>query len=288
MQPANAAEALAETYEARRADFLRYVDTNKLSDEVKRFYWYHTVDIADGIATPGLFDYRSAWEEFGLPESFDGQTLLDVGPATGFFTFEAARRGARVTCTELPALYVVDSFPGQSTEQTIQKMEKMLLPEATERRHSAADLHWLLIEGPFRFCRERLNADIERKAMSIYDVSRKSLDAPDGFDWVLACDVVYHTINPLAALAAVASACRGTLVLVQRMSGSFDDPPAMLYTGGADPNTDDVNWWLPNLSCLDQILRKLGFREVRDLGVQTAIMQTTGFPVERRVLHAIR
>jgi len=62
----------------------------------------------------------------------------------------------------------------------------------------------------------------------------------------------------------------------------------MLYTGGAVPAEDDVNWWMPNRSCLEQLLRKLGFREVREMGRHTAIVQSSGFAVERTVLHAIR
>jgi predicted RNA binding protein YcfA (HicA-like mRNA interferase family) len=49
-----------------------------------------------------------------------------------------------------------------------------------------------------------------------------------------------------------------------------------------------VNWWQPNRACLEQLLYKLGFREVREAGRHTAIVQSSGFAVERTVLHATR
>jgi hypothetical protein len=97
-----------------------------------------------------------------------------------------------------------------------------------------------------------------------------------------------HTLYPLKALAALASVCRGTLAIVERMPGEPSDPPALLYTGGDVPSEDEVNWWLPNRACLEKLLRKLGFREVREMGRHQAVVRSSGFAVERTVLHAIR
>ena len=33
----------------------------------------------------------------------------------------------------------------------------------------------------------------------------------------------------------------------------------MMYVGGGDPEEDHISWWLPNKSCLMQMLTKLGF-----------------------------
>lgn len=57
--------------------------------------WYHTIDLGDGIVTPGMFDHREYLDEYGLPADLSGQRVLDVGTANGFFAFEMERRGAR-------------------------------------------------------------------------------------------------------------------------------------------------------------------------------------------------
>jgi hypothetical protein len=279
-------------YNARREAFLRRVKAEGMPAEVQRYFWYHAIDLGDGLVTPGMFDYRSEWARFALPESFADATVLDAGPATGFFSFECARRGARVSCIELPSLRELDRFPGQTVEQSLLKIEHMMFAGDSTGTHSEEELYRLLLEGPYRFCEKRLGVKVERRYLNVYDVSPECFGfgngRGDGFDWVLAGDIFVHTLYPLKALAALASVCRGTLAIVERIPGSSTDVPAMLYTGGARPGEDDVNWWLPNRSCLEQLLRKLGFREVREAGRHTAIVQSSGFAVERTVLHATR
>jgi tRNA (mo5U34)-methyltransferase len=275
-------------YNARRQAFLQRVEAEGLPDELRRYYWYHAIDLGDGFVTPGLFDYRSDWAQFALPESFAGASVLDAGPATGFFSFECAKRGARVSCIELPSLRGLDRFPGQTVEQSLLKIERMMFAGDATGTHSEEELYRLLLEGPYRFCEQRLGVEVDRHYLNVYDVSPDALGCGDGFDWVLAGDIFVHTLYPLKALAALASVCRGTLAIVEKIPGSATDAPAMLYTGGDVPAEDEVNWWQPNRACLEQLLHKLGFREVREAGRHTAIVQSSGFAVERTVLHAIR
>ena len=276
------------SYKASRARFLERVASERLDEELSRCVWYHTIDLGDGLVTPGVFDYRNEWINYGLPQEFGGRTVLDAGPATGFFSFECAKRGARVACFELPSLRALDRFPGQSMEQSLRKIEHMMFPNGSPGEHSEEDLYRLMLELPFQFCRERLGVQVERHYATVYDVSREKLGAPAGFDWVLAGDILAHTLHPLQALTALASVCSGTLVVVERLSGSPWETPVVRYTGGADLNDDEVSWWQPNRACMEQWLYKLGFREVRDYGRQTAVVQENGFAVERTVLHAIR
>lgn len=281
-------DTFAAAYEARRANFLQRVKDEPLGAELCRCLWYHTIDLGDGLVTPGMFDYREEWEHYGLPQEFNGQTVLDAGPATGFFSFECARRGARVSAVELPSLRALDRFPGQSVDDSLRKIERMMFPSGSPGEHSEADLYRLLLDLPFRFCRERLKVQVDCHYASVYDVTRETLGAPAGFDWVLACDILTSTLQPLRALTALASVCSGTLVVVERLPGNPDDTPSMLYTGGAKLSDDEVSWWQPNRACMEQWLSKLGFREVREIGRQTAVVQESGYAVERTVLHATR
>jgi O-methyltransferase len=278
----------AARYQAAREAFAARIDRAGLNAEAKHFLWYHTIDCGHALVTPGLFDYRGQWAGFGLPERFDGQTVLDAGPATGFFSFEFARRGARTSCIELPSLRALDRFPGQSLQQSLAKIERMMQSETGGGARTETELYWQMLEGPYRFCQERLGCRVERHYMTVYDAARDVLGAPEGYDWVYAGDILLHLLYPTKALAALASVCRGTLVVVEQCPGAVDDPPALLYRGGSSPEEDEVQWWLMNRACLEQILRKLGFREVREVGRHVAVMQTSGYQVERTVLHATR
>ena len=260
----------------------------------ERYYWYHTIDLGDGLITPGIYDYRETVSSFHFPEDMRGMTVLDVGSATGFFAFEFERRGARVISVELPSLRDLDRFPGQDTESSLRKIEAMVFPDSLDKdqfnRHgySERDLYWYLLEGPFRFCRDRLRSRVERCYSTVYDLTVERTGVREGFDFVFFGDVLIHTLYPLKALASLAALCRGTLVFAGVLPDGPQEPPAMVYIGSDDLASDEVAWWYPNLSCLVQLLRKLGFAKVEDRGFHRGFLMPAEFPFERVVIHATK
>lgn len=280
-----AQEFLRETEAfAERARELGLPDTSRL-------YWYHTIDLGDGLVTPGLYDYRETLRDFCFPEDMRGMTVLDVGSATGFFAFEFERRGARVVSTELPSLRDLDRFPGQSLENSLRKIERMIFPdgldlEAQRRGDSERELYRCLLDGPFQFCKERLRSRVARCYSTIYDLSAEKTGITEGFDLVFVGDVLVHTLYPLRALAALAALCRRELVLAQMLPEGPQEPPAMAWVGGNDPEEDHISWWLPNRSCLVEMLNKLGFPEVEEMGWHSGILRPGGHEFRRIILRA--
>jgi len=260
--------------------------------DANRYYWYHTIDLGDGLITPGMYDYRETISSFQFPDDMRGMTVLDVGSATGFFSFEFERRGARVISVELPSLRDLDRFPGQDVESSMRKIERMIFPDTVDQakfvRHgySERDLYWYLLEGPFRFCRERLRSRVERCYSTVYDLTLERTGVREGFDLVFLGDVLIHTLYPLKALAALAPLCRKKLVFAGVLPEGPQEPPAMVYIGGSDPDDDEVAWWHPNRSCLTQMLAKLGFPNVEQVGFHRGLLRPADFPFERVILHA--
>ena len=60
-------------------------------EQATLYYWYHVIDLGDGLVTPGLYDFRDSLDRFQFPGDMSGMRVLDVGSATGFFAFEFAR-----------------------------------------------------------------------------------------------------------------------------------------------------------------------------------------------------
>jgi 2-polyprenyl-3-methyl-5-hydroxy-6-metoxy-1,4-benzoquinol methylase len=258
-------------------------------------FWYHTIDLGNGLITPGSYDYRTCVDAFRFPADMSGMRVLDVGSATGFFAFEFERRGARVVSVELPS-YDLDKFPGETAEQTRQKHLELLgyhtnlTPGARERiagDASADEMYRLFIDEPFRFCHRVLNSKVERCYARIYDLSPEIL-GKDQFDLIYLGDVLLHTINPLQALAAVAPLCRGTLIISQTMPEPHDAPPAMIYVGGDEAGKDAISWWLPNRLCFAQLLRKMGFKHVEVVGMNNGFVRPSGHVYARTIMHARR
>jgi tRNA (mo5U34)-methyltransferase len=260
----------------------------------EELFWYHTVDLGNGLITPGGYDYRFCLDQFHFPADMRGLRVLDVGAATGFFSFEFEKRGATVVAHDLPG-YDLDKFPGETQEQTRRKHVELLgyhMNLSDERRaqilagQADAEMYRMFLDGPFHFCHRILGSKVQRCYSSLYDLTEEKTGGQ--FDLVYFGDVLLHTINPLQALAAVARLCRGTLILSQTMDSPADGVPAMRYVGGDEAGKDAISWWLPNRPCIEQMLRKLGFRTVEVVGTNDGYVRPSCHYYSRTILHARR
>src|SRR5687768_17978800 len=74
--------------------------------------WFHNLHLPDGVQTAPdhpLGDFpRFKWRRLAphLPEDLTGWTALDIGCNAGFYSFELARRGAKVTGIDSEPLYL--------------------------------------------------------------------------------------------------------------------------------------------------------------------------------------
>jgi tRNA (mo5U34)-methyltransferase len=275
-------------------EFHRRAEERGLGD-VRLLYWYHTIDLGGGLLTPGTFDYRASLPNYHFSEDMTGMTVLDVGSATGFFAFEFEKRGAHVVSVEVPSLADVDRLPGESVDRTVNKFARMTAANSAYTRNefdrlfspaSAADLYRYVLDGPFKLCHEVLQSRVERRYSSIYDIPATELGSRS-FDLVFLGDLLLHLLHPFLALTAVAPLCHGTLVLSQHLPTGWRSRPAMLYVGGDIPGEDLATWWLPNRACVDQVLRKLGFRTIEEVGRNTGVGRG-GMYYDRPILHATR
>src|SRR3989304_5706678 len=224
-------ESIAQQFQARAKRFRERAAELGL-DDASQYYWYHTMDLGEGLVTPGMHDYRETIPTFQFPQDMSGLAVLDVGSATGFFAFELERRGAQVVSVELPSLQHLDRFPGQTTAMLLKKLAEMLEPVALAQNGSPTvprspdQLYFALLEGPFRFCHRRLHSQVSRCYSTVYELTQQL--AGKTFDWIFLGDILVHTIDPLRALAAVAPLCRDTLVLSQVIPEEPASQPAML------------------------------------------------------------
>lgn len=279
-----------QQFEIQRKNFLNNAGP-AAPHNLERYFWYHTIDLGGGLITPGQYDFRDTIGEFGFPADLSGQNVLDIGSATGFFAFEFEKRGANVTSVELPSLYELDRFPGQDVEVNVRKIQRMLFPRRPgplaeyEAEFSPEQLYYYLLEGPFRFCADRLKSRARRVYSSIYNLTLSLLGRTEGFDLVFVGDVLLHTLRPFDAICAIAPLCKGRLVIAQEMP-EYGDFAGMIYKGGEDPDEDHVCWWMPTKLCFVQLLRKFGFNRVEEIGKHRGYLMPAEHPVERTILRA--
>jgi tRNA (mo5U34)-methyltransferase len=225
------------------------------ADEIRRrvseFKWYHTIELDHGIVTPGMYDLAPIVHQYGLPESADGLSVLDVGPAHGFFAFEFERRGAaKVATSELPTWVEHDASP-----ELRHAFEHA--PESEEAFH----------RGALGFAIQARRSRVERHFCSVYDLTPERVGT---YDLVFCASVLLHLTDPLRALYGIRRVCRGQAIICTGVDPHphVANEPYALFVGTANGQA----FWFPTMTCLEQMLLAAGFARVER--VSTFVLST--------------
>jgi len=217
-----------------------------LPAEVAGREWYHTLELAPGVLTPGWFDTRKVPARLPIPASLAGRRCLDVGTFDGFWAFEMERRGA----AEVIALDVLDphgwDWPAGSDAAMVDAL-------AARKRGGAG----------FALAQRALGSRVERIERSVYELDPER----DGsFDFVYLGSLLLHLRDPVLALERVRAVCEGELLIVDVV-----DPWLSLLHPWRPLATLDANgrpwWWQANLAGLRRMVRAAGFRTVSRPGL---------------------
>jgi tRNA (mo5U34)-methyltransferase len=213
----------------------------ELRDEVHALEWYHTLDLAPGLETPGYFDLRPLLPGFPLPPSLSGRRCLDVGTFDGFWAFEMERRGAN----EVVGIDVLDprrwDWPAESEAAT---------RDAIGARKARG--------AGFEVARRALGSAVERRELSVYELDPAEIGS---FDLVYVGSLLLHLRDPIGALERVRAVCSGQLLLCDAVQGGLARlhrrPVARLDAVGRPW------WWRPNLRALVRMVESAGFALTR-------------------------
>jgi tRNA (mo5U34)-methyltransferase len=200
---------------------------------MNRLNWFHRIPLAPGVVSPGSdVDADEKLAFAGFPESFAGQSVLDVGAWDGLFSFEAERRGAR-------RVLATDSYAwgggGWGTKE------------------------------PFEFARRVLGSRVEDLTIDVLELTPERVGT---FDVVLFLGVLYHMRHPLLALERVASVCGEFLLVTTSVDMVSIERPAAAFYPGNSLNDDVTNWWGPNPACVRAMLVEVGFAQVKMVALQ--------------------
>lgn len=224
---------------------------DRLLAEAARYYWYHCVELAPGVVTDGVFDMTSVLPAYGFPDDMAGMDVLDVGRASGFFSFEFERRGARVVATDIASMAEWDWVGGEETRAS------RLAAHAADA--TFAEDH---ISGAFRFAKAVRGSKVEEKIINVYDLNPAAFGGKK-FDLVWAGSIASHLRDPILAFERLRSVTKDKCIVA---APSFDIPAvssqAMLsLVGTADE--DRRSWWVMNARGLAETLQCAGFANVQ-------------------------
>jgi tRNA (mo5U34)-methyltransferase len=205
----------------------------ELTDLVSSLTWYHTVDLGNGVLTPGHYDHRPYLHYYRLPDDLRGKTVLDIGAASGFFSFEFERRGAQVTATELPAWFDHDFGPNYQADHT-------------------AESGQVYLHQPFEVARQLRKSTVAVNYINIYDISPGTVGM---FDLVFCGSVLIHLTDPLKALWRIASVTKDKAIIATSLDPNEPERPIATMVGAECGD----GWWIPTRACLELMAVAAGF-----------------------------
>lgn len=209
-------------------------------------WWYQHFELPGGVWTGSgeepAYRPETRWNLFEpyIPKDLAGKSVLDVGGNAGYFTIQMMRRGARRAVIVEP--YV--EFARQAEYAT----------------------------RAFGFDVEVVNEDVH-----VF-----SLTTEERFDYVLFLGLFYHLKYPGLVLDRLAEMTRERMIFQSHLVGSeagkiedrenyarnVDDNvlndaafPRLLFIEKLY-NRDPTNWWIPNHTALDPLLRSAGMKVV--------------------------
>jgi tRNA (mo5U34)-methyltransferase len=160
-------------------------------------FWYHKLDLGDGLSTNGMWDLGPIVDRLPWPD-VAGKRCLDVGTFDGFYAFELERRGAaEVVAVDIASWAEADLSWDMRDEVPWQKRF-----EGTSWKHG----------GGFAIAHDALASNVDWRPLSIYDLSP---DAVGAFDVVTCGSLLLHLRDPIRALEAVRSVCDGVFMSVE-------------------------------------------------------------------------
>ncbi len=204
--------------------------------------WYHTIEVAPGVDTPGWFDLRPILNKMPWPD-VRGKRCIDVGTYDGFLAFELEKRGAaEVVATDISDHAHWD-WPYAEREKGKEYLDAAAGP----------------VKGiGFTIAKEILGSKVEKVEINIYDLSPERLGT---FDVVVCGSLMLHLRDPLRAMAAIRSITSPSGRFLS--SETIDLPltlehprrPVAVINGVGG----QIHWTIPNAAGHRQMLRASGF-----------------------------
>jgi SAM-dependent methyltransferase len=210
--------------------------------------WYHTIDLAPGIETPGFIDWRGDADKI-LPKDMSGLRALDVGTFDGFWAFEMEKRGADVTAIDIEELSAAE-WPAVNRER---------LTAEAERRD-------MELGRGFRLAHDVRGSSVKRVICNVYDLTPEAIGGQ--VDYLFLGALLLHLRDPVRALEAMHSALKpgGRFRAVECVSASTTILHPRTAVAKFEPLNSNFNWWRANMAGLKAFIRAAGFTDVDRVG----------------------
>lgn len=209
--------------------------------------WYHVLELAPGIETPGMYDMRPTLPHYPFPASLAGRTVLDVGASNGFFAFHFEKLGARkVVATNLRS-YRQHDYPKWYLEKRLAEFAPGELERLDQQQST----------GGFEVAHACLGSRVEHLLTTIYELPKATSER---FDFAFCGSVLVHLRDPVLGLEAIREVLVSGAELVVATSVDLTQPEHSYALFNGKP--EQVSWWVMSPKALVRMCEMAGFTEV--------------------------
>lgn len=206
--------------------------------------FYHSFDLPDGRTILGDWDMRGKFDDYIGGISLAGKRVIDVGTASGFLSFEAEKRGAKVT-----------SFDADDTRRYTRLPHANSLYKKNQADAIVEDNKWLdAVKRSYWFVHEATNSKNSVVYGNIFDIPAEV----GTFDVAILGQLLVHNRSGIEILEAVSRSTSDYLIITE---GVLDiEEPAARFLGRASQPSDFFSFWIYSPAFYYEIMGMLGFR----------------------------
>jgi SAM-dependent methyltransferase len=221
---------------------------SRFIDKLEDCFFYHAMELPGFGAVRGHWDLRGRFDDYVGGVKIADKSVLDIGTATGFLSFEAEHRGAsRVVSFDL----------SDARQQAFLPFKDKPYYREHERwveQYGAEIERW---KNGYWLCHRLLRSRAEVYYGNIYDLPRDL----GQYDVVLVGSVLEHLSDQVTALASIARLTTETIVLVSPVLKT-EERIARFEASASNPDYD-FTWWIYSIGVYREVLAMLGFRIAR-------------------------
>jgi SAM-dependent methyltransferase len=221
------------------------LEQSRFVDRLEDCFFYHAMDLPGFGLVRAHWDLRGRFDDYLGGVDVAGKSILDVGTATGFLSFEAEKRGAaRVLSFDM----------SDAKQQAFLPFKDKLYyrdPRQWAEVYGAEIKQW---KNAYWLCHRLLDSKAEVCYGNIYELPVEL----GQFDVAIVGSVLEHLSDQITALASIARLTKETIVVVSPLLQT-EERIAQFEALASNPEVD-FTWWTYSLGVYREVFGMLGFR----------------------------
>src|SRR2546430_14310258 len=218
--------------------------TPSFIDDLKDCFFYHAMELPGFGLVRGHWDLRGRLDEYVGNVDLAGKTVLDIGTATGFLSFEAEKKGAQ---------RVVSFDLSDARQQAFLPFKNKLYYRDHERwaEHYNAEIEqW---KNAYWLCHRLMKSRADVYYGDIYDLPEQL----GQFDVTIVGSVLEHLNDQITALASIARRTKERIVVITPLLQT-EERIARFEPTANNPDYD-FTWWRYSVGVYREVFGMLGF-----------------------------